>query len=102
LITENFNQYGLYSITLSKPAKTGFAIQVAAMTTHASMARKVTLLQDSSLKNILINIEHGKDGNPDYRVLLGAYKTQKEAADTLKTLKKKDFDGFVVPLQGLK
>lgn len=66
------------------------------------MTRKVTILQDSSLKNILVNIEQGKDGNPDYRVLLGAFKTQKEASDSLKTLKRKNFDGFVVSLQGLK
>jgi septal ring-binding cell division protein DamX len=85
-----------------RPTKTGFAIQVAAMASHASMARKVTLLQDSSLRNILINIEKGKDGNPDYRVLLGTFPTQKAASDTLKTLKKKNFDGFVVPLNGLK
>jgi septal ring-binding cell division protein DamX len=87
---------------LGRPAKTGFAIQVAAMATHASMARKVNLLQDSSLRNILINIEKGKDGNPDYRVLLGTFPTQKAASDSLKNLKKKNFDGFVVPLQNLK
>jgi septal ring-binding cell division protein DamX len=85
-----------------RPTKSGFAIQVAAMASHASMARKVNLLQDSSLRNILINIEKGKDGNPDYRVLLGTFPTQKAASDTLKTLKKKNFDGFVVPLNGLK
>ncbi len=102
MITETFNQYGLYSINLSRPVKTGFAIQVAAMASHASMTRKVNLLQDSSLRNILVNIERGKDGDPDYRVLLGTYPTQKSASDTLKSLKKKNFDGFVIPLQGLK
>ena len=66
------------------------------------MTRKVGILQDSSLKNILVNIEHGKDGNPDYRVLLGSFPTQKAASDSLKNLKKKNFDGFVVPLQNLK
>lgn len=102
LITEGFNQYGLYSIALNRPAKLGFAIQVASMANHASMSRKVSILQDSSLKNILVNIERGKDGNPDYRVLLGAFRTQKEASDSLKTLKKKNFDGFVISLQNLK
>ena len=102
LITEGFSQYGLYSIALTRPAKEGFAIQVASMANHSSMTRKVSILQDSSLKNILVNIEHGKDGNPDYRVLLGAYRTQKEASDSLKTLKKKNFDGFVISLQNLK
>jgi septal ring-binding cell division protein DamX len=92
----------LYSIVLARPSKIGFAIQVASMANHASMTRKVSILQDSSMKNILINIEQGKDGNPDYRVLLGAFKTQKEASDSLKTLKKKNFDGFVVSLQSLK
>jgi septal ring-binding cell division protein DamX len=87
---------------LTKPAKVGFAIQVASMANHASMARKVNHLQDSSLRNILINVEHGKDGNPDYRVLIGSFPTQKAASDSLKNLKKKNFDGFVVPLQGLK
>ena len=72
------------------------------MTTYGSMTRKVSILQDSSLKNILVNIEHGKDGNPDYRILLGSFPTQKGAADCLKNLKKKNFDGFVVTLQSLK
>jgi hypothetical protein len=72
------------------------------MASHASMVRKVSLLQDSSLRNILVNIEHGKDGNPDYRVLIGSYPTQKAATDSLKNLKKKNFDGFVVPLLNLK
>ena len=80
----------------------GFAIQVASMVNYASMIRKVGILQDSSLKNILVNIEEGKDGNPDYRVLLGTFKTQKAASDSLKTLKKKNFDGFVVSLQNLR
>jgi septal ring-binding cell division protein DamX len=102
MITETFTQYGLYSLNLTRPAKSGFAIQVASMANHASMARKVVLLQDSSLRNILINIEKGKDGNPDYRVLLGSFATQKAASDTLKVLKKKNFDGFIVPLQNLK
>ncbi|MDZ7880634.1 MAG: SPOR domain-containing protein [Saprospiraceae bacterium] len=89
-------------MNLTRPAKSGFAIQVASMVNHASMTRKVTLLQDSSLRNILVNVEKGKDGNPDYRVLIGVFATQKAATDTLKVLKKKNFDGFIVPLQKLK
>ena len=99
LISENFQQYGLFRIQLTKPAKVGYAIQVAQMATYGGMTRKIDDLQAASLQNIMVNIERGKDGNPDYRVLLGAFSTPTEAASFLKSKKLK---GFIVDLKGLK
>lgn len=102
MIDENFHQYGLYRLQLTRPQKVGYAIQVASMTNYSSMVRKVSILQDSFLRNILINIERGKDGNPDYRILIGAFANLTDANSYAKSLKKKNLDGFVINLSTLK
>jgi cell division septation protein DedD len=72
------------------------------MTQHASMLREVKLWQIAFAEKILVNVERGKDGTPDYRILLGAFPNQASAAKFLQSLKSKNLKGFVVELKTLR
>jgi rare lipoprotein A len=90
----------LYKVgTEAVSAKNGFAVQVASMINHSSMTKKVDELHNKHYNNILVNIVEGKDGNPDYKILLGPFANQSQAVSYLRSLHKKNTDGFVVNLK---
>ena len=99
----NYSAYDLYRITLERPVKTGFGVQVASMTDYENTMKKVAELEDKWFKNILLSIEKGADGKPVYKIILGHYETREQANSYKKDLKKnKKLNGFVVDLEGLK
>jgi hypothetical protein len=87
---------------LTRQTNKGFGVQVASMAQHASMLREVKVWQIAFAEKILVNVEQGKDGTPDYRILLGAFPTQESAAQFLQSLKSKNLKGFVVELKTLR
>jgi rare lipoprotein A len=97
-IPKNYNKYGLYSVKLNGNKSAGFAVQIASLTTHSSMLKKVESLQEKSFDNVLVNIVKGTDGDPDYKILLGSFDSASQAESYLKALKRKNMSGFVVSL----
>jgi len=100
---KNYSKFDLYRITLERPVRTGFGVQVASMTDYENTMKKVAELEGKWFKNILLSIEKGADGKPIYKVILGHYETRDQANRYKKDLKKnKKISGFVVDLESLK
>lgn len=93
---------GFISLKMNKPnASAGYAIQVASMTKHDNMMKKVDNL-DNQFSNVFVSMVLGKNGDPDYKVMLGPFESHDAASNYLKTIKRKNIDGFVVNLKGNK
>ncbi len=91
---------GFVALKMNKPdATAGFAIQVASLSTHENMVKNVDKL-DNQFNNVFVSIVKGSDGNPDYKIMLGPFESHNEASSYLKSVKKKNIDGFVVNLKG--
>ncbi len=96
---KDFKTYDLYQIKLLRPAKKGFGVQVASFDNYEAALKEIAVLQGLMYDNVLVSIEKGKDGKPDYKVLVGAY-ADKKAAEVAKNalIKKIKSKGFVVDL----
>ena len=93
---------GFISLKMNKPdASAGYAIQVASMSKHDNMMKKVDNL-DNQFSNVFVSMVLGKNGDPDYKVMLGPFASHDAASNYLKTVKRKNIDGFVVNLKGNK
>lgn len=103
LVGNDFQEYGLYKISLEKPQGKGYSVQVASLTNYENVFRQVADLQAKWFDNIHISIEKGKDDKPIYKILLGTFDTEK-AADTYQAslAKKHKIKGFVVSLADIK
>ena len=69
----------MYTVQGARVSKRGYAVQWAYMQSFEGMTRKVAELQQKGIQNILINIEPGKDGNADYKILIGSFGSRSEA-----------------------
>ena len=100
VVTEkNYQQYDLYQISLAKPAKAGYGVQVYSLKNYESVFKQIAYLQGKWYKNILLSIEPGLDGAPIYKIILGPFDTREAAENYKKNVKKKSkIDGFVVEL----
>ncbi|MCB0644494.1 MAG: septal ring lytic transglycosylase RlpA family protein [Phaeodactylibacter sp.] len=100
LVTDKtYQQYDLYQISLGKPAKAGYGVQVYSLKNYESVFKQVAYLQGKWYKNILLSIEPGLDGQPIYKIILGPFDTREAAETYKKNIKKKNkIDGFVVDL----
>ena len=96
--SKSMETYGLYSVKANTPDSKGFAVQVASLASHENMVRTVADLKNDSYKNILVKMVKGKDGNPDYKILLGSFDSKSAADVYLKNIQKKNMKGFVVDL----
>ena len=100
---KNYSEFDLYRITLERPVRTGFGVQVASMTDYENTMKKVAELEGMWFKNILLSIEKGAGGKPIYKVILGHFETRDQANRYKKDLKKnKKVNGFVVDLKSMK
>ena len=98
---KNYSKYDLYRITLERPMKTGFGVQVASMTDYENTMKKVAELEGKWFKNILLSIEKGEGGTTVYKIILGHFESRDQANSYKKDLKKnKKINGFVVDLEG--
>lgn len=89
----------LYEVTLKRPKKEGFGVQVAALTTQDALFRKIAELQGDWFDNVLVSVERGPKNELLYKIILGVFTTEKEAQVYKRNLKKnKKIDGFVVNL----
>jgi rare lipoprotein A len=99
LVRDNYNAYGLYKIAVQRSKSVGFGIQVVSVSTYESAVAKVVELQGKWFDNVLLSISKGEDGLPDYKVIMGPFKTEIAAQNYLVSLKKKyKIAGFVINL----
>jgi rare lipoprotein A len=99
---KDFQSYDLYKIDLYRPEKTGFAVQVASLSSHDSALRQVANLQGKFFKNVLLSIEKAPNGASLYKVLLGPFPTREAAETYRKSLKKQHkMDGFLVDISAI-
>ncbi len=98
LTAKDLNKTDLYQITLLKPKKEGYGVQVASLSDYEGVLKKVAELQGRFFQNIMIRTE--KEGGENvYKIILGQYETRDQANRYKKDLKKKKrINGFVVPL----
>jgi rare lipoprotein A len=99
LVRDYYNAYGLYKIAVQRSKSVGFGIQVVSVSTYESAVAKVVELQGKWFDNVLLSISKGEDGLPDYKVIMGPFKTEIAAQNYLVSLKKKyKIAGFVINL----
>jgi rare lipoprotein A len=96
---KGLDAYGFYAVKTNTPDKKGYAVQVASLSNRESMVRIVADLKNDSFKNILVKMVKGKDGDPDYKVLLGSFDSKISADGYLKNIQKRNVKGFVVDLK---
>jgi rare lipoprotein A len=98
----DYQTYDLFEIALKRPQKKGFGVQIALLSSQDALFRKLAELQEKWFTNILVSVQQGENNNTQYRVILGSYATEKEAAAYRDSLKKnKKIVGFVVDLANL-
>ena len=101
VVREEFSTYGLYKIVLEKPFKRGFGVQVASLTNYENALKQIAQLQANWFNNVLMSIEPGFDG-PIYKIIMGPFETEAEAANYKNSLQKKHkMSGFVIDLESL-
>lgn len=100
---KDYNQYDLYKIQLTRPAKEGYGVQIGVFSDYDNTMKRVAELQGQWFKNILMSIEKGKDGKKRYKLILGPFPDMKIATSYKKHAKKnKKLAGFVVSLAEIK
>lgn len=99
VIAKDYQLYDLYKIQLLRPERTGFGVQVASLSQYEYVMKQVAELQEGWFNNILINVEKGKNNEPNYKIILGPFADRETAESYKKQLKKnKKINGFVVDL----
>jgi len=100
---KDYNEYDLYKVQLTRPAKQGYGVQVGVFSDYNNTMKRVAELQGQWFKNILISIEKGKGGAKKYKLILGPFKDMATATSYKNhAKKKKKLNGFVVNLADIK
>jgi len=98
LTAKDLKTTDLYQISLLKPKKEGYGVQVASLGDYEGVLKKVAELQGRFFQNIMIRTEKAEGVNV-YKIILGQFETRDQANSYKKDLKKKKkIAGFVVPL----
>ena len=96
---KDFQNADLVQISILKPKKEGFGVQVASLSDYDGVLKKVADLQGKWFTQILVSTEKVDRGNNVYKIILGQFETRDQANAYKKTLKKnKKISGFVVSL----
>jgi len=95
----DFKNAELLQISILKPRKEGFGVQVASLSDYNGVLKKVADLQGKWFSNILISTEKDAGAKNIYKIILGQFETREQANSYKKDLKKnKKISGFVVAL----
>lgn len=87
---------------IQTPKRKGFAVQVASMANQENMKRKVQEIKADTSFPVFVHIAKSEKGSSDYKIMLGPYNSKASADSCLKTIQKKNIDGFVVNISKLK
>ena len=100
---KDYNQYDLYKVQLTRPAKEGYGVQIGVFSDYDNTMKRVAELQGQWFKNILMSIEKGANGQKKYKLILGPFPDMKTATSYKNHAKKnKKIAGFVVDLAEIK
>jgi len=95
----DFRNSDLFQISILKPKKEGFGVQVASLSDYDGVLKKVAELQGKWFSQILVSTEKTDRGNDVYKIILGQFETREQANAYKKDLKKnKKIAGFVIDL----
>lgn len=95
----DFRNSDLFQISILKPKKEGFGVQVASLSDYDGVLKKVAELQGKWFTQILVSTEKADRGNDVYKIILGQFETREQANAYKKDLKKnKKIAGFVIDL----
>jgi len=76
-----------------------YGVQVAAVKDIDGMMNLVTKYQSKWFEDVYVNVDIAKDGQPIYKLVLGAFEDKEKAENYKRSMKKrKKMDGFVVKL----
>ena len=96
---KDFQNADLYQISILKPRKEGFGVQVASLSDYDGVLKKVAELQGKWFTQILVSTEKVDRGSDVYKIILGQFETREQANAYKKDLKSnKKIAGFVVSL----
>ena len=75
----DFKNADLFQISILKPRKEGFGVQVASLSDYDGVLNKVAELQGKWFSNILVSTEKADDGSDLYKIILGQFETREKA-----------------------
>ncbi len=100
LNNRNYSQYDLYSITLKKPKKAGYGLQVGTFSSYENAIKEIAKMQGFGFDNVLMSMEKSKDGKSTaYKIILGPFYSKKASSEfNAKLLKSKGIASFTIDL----
>ncbi len=97
--SKNYQEYDLFKISVQKPRRAGFGVQVVSLKDYRNVLRQIADLQETYYDNILLSVENDIDGLPIYKIIIGPFRSRQDAEKYKKDVKKKKkLNGFVVDL----
>lgn len=99
LVGKEFEQYGVYKISIQKPEEGNYGVQIASLSNYQNVFRQVADLQERSFDDILVKIEEGRTA-PIYKIILGPFESEAAADNYRKNLASRyKIKGFVTELE---
>jgi len=96
-LATSYSSDALYQIRLEEVEKTGYAVQVASLSTYERAMRQVAALQKEDMDNIILKTT-GSGQNMLYKIMVGPYIDRDDANAALRQLKRKKMSSFVTSL----
>ena len=100
LNSANFRSHDLYKVSLHKPKKAGYGLQIGIYSTYENAMKEIARMQGNNFDNVLMSMEKGKTANTtSYKILLGPFYTKDSAGSFQNNvLKTKGINSFMVDL----
>lgn len=95
---KNYQANDLYQLELVRPAKEGYALQVATFSSYPNVVKYATDLQGKWFKNVLLKLDT-KGGQTIYKVLIGPFPDKNTAVSYQQFAEKQGITGFVTSLE---
>lgn len=94
-----FQDFSTYQVSVRKPEKGGFGVQVASLKDYRNVLRQIAILQEKWGDRILLRIEGSTEHSFIYKLIIGPYLTKAEAVIQKERIQKQDkMDGFIIDL----
>ena len=100
LNSANFRSHDLYKVSIHKPKKAGYGLQIGIYSTYENAMKEIARMQGNNFDNVLMSMEKGKTAKTTaYKILLGPFYT-KDSASSFQSnvLKTKGINSFMVDL----
>ncbi|MFN4254089.1 MAG: septal ring lytic transglycosylase RlpA family protein [Saprospiraceae bacterium] len=100
---KSFKSFDLYSIDVKRPARKGYAVQIAVISNFENIFAEIAKLQETWPGKVMVSLEppRSEDGAQLYKLLVGPFPDKKTAEKNQRTAAKKGHKScFVVNLSG--